>query len=319
MNKTKTYRLVLAGVLVALGVLLPYLTGHMFGLPGTVFLPMHIPVLLIGLLCGPTFGAIGGVLIPALSSALTGMPPVFPMLPIMIGELVVYGAVSGLLYRRAKMPLLPSMLIAMVGGRIMYGLVFAGLLLANNGALKALSVTVAFVTGIPGIIAQLILVPLIVVAVNRTTKQGNAIKDLTFEKARKMIKAGQASCIVIKDGQIARAESGPGVKPLIRIVDSELSLLKDAFVVDKVIGKAAALLIVLGGATRAHGEIMSQAACDYLSSRGVAYSFGQRIDVISNRAGDGMCPLENAVLDIDDPAEGLQRLRETIKLLMSAG
>jgi hypothetical protein len=133
MRKNATYRLVLAGFLVGLGLLLPFVTAHAFGMPGTIFLPMHIPVLLIGLFCGPMYGAIGGILIPVLSSLLTGMPPFFPMLPIMTGELFTYGLVSGLLFHKAKMPIFPALLISMVSGRLVYGLVFEGLLTANNG------------------------------------------------------------------------------------------------------------------------------------------------------------------------------------------
>ena len=81
MKYTSPYRIVLAGVLTALGVLLPFVTAHAFGVPGTVLLPMHLPVLLMGLLCGPQFGAAGGLLIPVISSLLTGMPVAFPMLP----------------------------------------------------------------------------------------------------------------------------------------------------------------------------------------------------------------------------------------------
>jgi hypothetical protein len=317
--KSAAHRIVLSGLLVALGLLLPYFTAHAYGIPGTVLLPMHIPVFLMGLLCGPLYGALGGLMIPFLSSMATGMPPFFPMLPIMAGELFTYGLVSGLLYQKGRMPLYPSMLLAMLCGRVVYGLIFTALLLANHGVLRALSVTAAIIEGIPGIISQLLLVPTIVSAVQRHSHYGAEIKTLSLEKAKQMIKDGKASCVLIKNGRIMRTMSGQGVAPLLSIYEKEPEVLQGAFVVDKVIGKAAALLLVLGGAKGAYGLVVSSAGCAYLKARGFQVNYGELIDKISNRTGDGICPLENSVLDLDDPEAGYYRLKETLKRLRNAG
>lgn len=319
MLKSAAHRIVLSGLLVALGLLLPYFTAHAYGIPGTVLLPMHIPVFLMGLLCGPLYGALGGLMIPFLSSMATGMPPFFPMLPIMAGELFTYGLVSGLLYQKGRMPLYPSMLLAMLCGRVVYGLIFTALLLANHGVLRALSVTAAIIEGIPGIISQLLLVPTIVSAVQRHSHYGAEIKTLSLEKAKQMIKDGKASCVLIKNGRIMRTMSGQGVAPLLSIYEKEPEVLQGAFVVDKVIGKAAALLLVLGGAKGAYGLVVSSAGCAYLKARGFQVNYGELIDKISNRTGDGICPLENSVLDLDDPEAGYYRLKETLKRLRNAG
>lgn len=321
MNKNTSYRIVLSGFLVCLGLLLPFATAHAFGMRGNIFLPMHMPVFLIGLLCGPMYGALGGILIPVLSCLFTGMPPLFPMLPIMTGELFTYGLISGLLYRKVRMPLYPSMLISMLCGRLVYSLIFQTLLSANNGNLRALSVTGALIEGIPGIVTQLILIPAIVLAIKKhlNFKYGAEPKMLINEKAKRMIKEGQASCVIIKNNKIIRTEIGQSIAPLISIYESEPEILKDAFVVDKVIGKAAAMMIVLGGANRAYGEIMSAAACNYLAERGCRAEYGERIEIVVNRSGDGMCPLENSVLDIDDPETGYHQLKKTISRLRNAG
>lgn len=321
MHKSSSYRVVLSGFLVCLGLLLPFVTAHAFGVPGNIFLPMHIPVFLIGLLCGPMYGAIGGILIPVLSCIFTGMPPLFPMLPIMAGELSTYGLVSGLLYRKIKMPLYPSMLISMLCGRVVYGLIFQALLLANNGTLRAGSVIGAFIDGIPGIAIQLILVPVIISAVNKQLNHGYGGKPtmLTAEKAKRMIRNWQASCVIIKNNKIIHTASGQGIAPLISVYESNPDFLKDAFVVDKVIGKAAAIILILGGAKKVYGEFMSTAACDYLSARDCEIDYGERISVISNRSGDGICPLENSVLDTEDPETGYRLLKETISQLRDAG
>lgn len=321
MRKSASYRVVLSGFLVGLGLLLPFVTAHAFGMPGTVFLPMHLPVFLMGLLCGPMYGALGGILIPLLSCLFTGMPPLFPMLPIMAGELFTYGLVSGLLYRKVRMPLYPVLLISMLCGRLVYGLIFQALLLANNGTLKALSAAGAFLEGIPGIVIQLVLIPAIVYAVKKYFNYGEGAEPalLTEEKAKRMIREGRASCVIIRHNAIIRTASGQGISPLISIYENEPDILKDALVVDKIVGKAAAIMLVLGGAKRVYGEVMSAAACDYLSARGCRAGYGERIDVISNRTGDGICPLENSVLDIDDPETGYRRLKVTISRLRSVG
>lgn len=320
-RKNATYRLVLAGLLVGVGLLLPFVTAHAFGLAGTVFLPMHLPVFLLGLLCGPAYGAAGGLLIPVLSCLLTGMPPLFPMLPIMAAELLVFGLVSGLLYQKARLPVYPSLLLAMLCGWSAYALVFQVLLLAGRGELKALSVSAALLQGIPGIAIQLVLIPPIVSAVSRragrSARPGPA--ELSFEKAKRMVRGGEASCVLLNGEKIVCTGRGQGVAPLVSIYENNPAALRGACVVDKVIGKAAAIIIVLGGAKKAYGEIMSASACNYLAAHGCEASFGERIGVVANRAGDGICPLEQSVLSVDDPEEGYRTLKETITRLRHAG
>lgn len=321
MQKSASYRVVLSGFLVGLGLLLPFVTAHAFGMPGTVLLPMHIPVFLMGLLCGPMYGALGGIIIPVLSCLFTGMPPLFPMLPIMMGELFTYGLMSGVLYHKIKMPLYPSILVSMLCGRAVYGLIFQVLLLANNGVLKALSVAGAILEGIPGIVIQLILLPAIVLAVKKYSNReyGAEPKMLTAEKATQMIKDGQASCVIIQNNKIVRTASGQGISPLISIYENNPDILKGAFIVDKIIGKAAAMMIILGGAERAYGEIMSASAYEYLKDRGCRAECGKQINAVINRSGSGICPLERSVLNIDDPETGYHLLKETISRLRNAG
>ncbi|HOB82267.1 MAG TPA: ECF transporter S component [Peptococcaceae bacterium] len=319
MTKSASHRIVLSGLLVCIGLLLPYFTAHAFGVPGTVLLPMHIPVFLMGLLCGPAYGAIGGLLTPFLSSFLTGMPSFFPMLPIMMGELFIYGLVSGFLYQKVRIPLYPSMLIAMFCGRLAYGLLFTFLLMLNNGVLQALSVTAAFMKGLPGIVLQLLLVPAVVKAVRSHWNHGAELKMLSLAKAIQMIKDGKVSCVIIKNDEIIRTASGQGISPLITIFEEEPELLKDSYVVDKLIGKAAAIVLVLGGAKRAYGELMSAAARDYLTGHDCGVSFGQLIDKVINRTGDGICPLEESVFDVEDPETGYHILKDTLNRLRNVG
>ena len=153
--------------MIALCVIMP-LFFHAVGLGGA-FSPMHFPVLMCGLLCGPWYGLLCGILGPILSSLTTGMPGA-PMLISMIPELAVYGLVTGLLMRviRTGKPLADiylSMIPAMVLGRIVGGIAKAFVLLSSA---KSYSVAVwasaYFAETLPGTILQLVLLPMLVLA-----------------------------------------------------------------------------------------------------------------------------------------------------------
>jgi riboflavin transporter FmnP len=130
---------------------------------------MHIPVLLAGFLVGPISGLVVGLLAPVLSHLLTGMPPSYAV-PLMTLELPVYGLVAGLAYRRLKLNLYVSLLAAMILGRIVFGL--ALLILGRfvdlpYTAAAYFSIGGALWAGLPGIVLQLVLVPVIVAGVQR--------------------------------------------------------------------------------------------------------------------------------------------------------
>lgn len=161
LNSTPTRRLTTASLCVALGILLPQLF-HAIPNFGTVFSPMHLPVLICGLICGWKFGLLCGILTPALSSVLTGMPPAM-ILPGMVCELAVYGLVSGFIFFRANtgnrlvdiyLALIPSMLLGRLFAGLLNGLIFR----AGNFTLQ-MFIAGYFVTSLPGILVQLVLIP----------------------------------------------------------------------------------------------------------------------------------------------------------------
>ena len=168
MKMTYAKKIVYTAVCAALCVVLP-MAFHSIQNAGTIFLPMHIPVLLCGLMCGWPFGLICGILGPVLSSLLTGMPPM-AFLPSMVVECAAYGCVTGLMMKfvRTGKPvgdLYISMVIAMIAGRVLAG--FAKSLIFSPGTAPFAWVTTSLVAGIPGIIIQLILIPLVVVSLTR--------------------------------------------------------------------------------------------------------------------------------------------------------
>ena len=161
-------KLVFAAVCVALCVVVPQ-AFHMIPNGGTIFLPMHIPVLLCGLVCGWPFGLICGVLGPLLSNLTFQMPPA-AMLPSMMVECAVYGAVSGLLMRyvrtkHAVADLYISLISAMVLGRVVAG--FAKSLIFSPGTAPFAWVATSLVAGIPGIVIQLLLMPAVIYALTK--------------------------------------------------------------------------------------------------------------------------------------------------------
>ena len=136
-----------------------------------------------------------------------------------------------------------------------------------------------------------------------------------FEAARRMIAEGNAACVVIRSGRIFR-ESGRGVSPLLEFHDHrEAGCLRGATIVDKVIGRAAAMIAISGGATRVHGETMSEDARTLLESRGVTISYGTLVPRILNADRSDLCPLEKSVEGIDDPEQALAALRKRIEEL----
>ncbi len=163
---SNTKKLVFAALCVALGVALP-VAFHGVPNAGQVFCPMHIPVLLCGLICGPWLGLACGVLVPMLGCLITGMPPM-AMLPSMIVELAVYGLVAGLLIRLVKMrfAVVVSLVGAMVAGRLAMGLVNALIFYAGEYSWMAW-LTAAFVTALPGIMIHLLLIPTVIFALKK--------------------------------------------------------------------------------------------------------------------------------------------------------
>ena len=168
MKLTPVKKLVFTAVCAALCLVLP-MAFHTVPNAGTIFLPMHIPVLLCGLICGWPYGGVCGLLGPLISSLITGMPPA-AMLPSMMVECCAYGFVTGMLMRHvhtkhAVADLYISLLSAMVVGRVVAG--FAKAWNFTPGISPFAWVTTSLIAGIPGIVIQLILMPMVVLALTK--------------------------------------------------------------------------------------------------------------------------------------------------------
>ena len=155
--------LALAALFLSLGLILPFLTGQIPEI-GSMLLPMHLPVLMCGFVCGWPYGLFVGFLTPLLRSLLFTMPPMFPKAVSMTFELAGYGFFTGLLYRllplKNSLRIYISLISAMLAGRILYGLVCIPLLgIANAPYSFEIFLTSTLLEAIPGIILQLLLVP----------------------------------------------------------------------------------------------------------------------------------------------------------------
>ena len=170
-HKQSVRHIVLAALFLSIGLVLPWLTGQLKEI-GDTLLPMHIPVLLCGLLCGWRYGALVGLALPPLRGVLFGMPPLYPNAIWMAAELATYGLVIGLVYARLSAKnskgVYLSLLSAMVAGRIVWGAAKA-VLLGLGGKVFTLSMFIAggFVDAVPGILLQLALIPVIVSLVQK--------------------------------------------------------------------------------------------------------------------------------------------------------
>lgn len=158
---------VYGGLLVAIGVILPQLF-HVFGQSaGQMFLPMHIPVLLAGLILGPYYAIGVAIITPILSMLITAMPPV-PMIYFMLFELVAYAVVSGLLSKKFNVYI--TLIITLICGRIVYGLALVAAVSLFGMTFKFATTTAFFtgiLTGLPGIAIQLVFIPLIMYALKK--------------------------------------------------------------------------------------------------------------------------------------------------------
>ena len=136
-------------------------------------------------------------------------------------------------------------------------------------------------------------------------------REIAVELA-KFIDNGQVACAIYKD-QTVLIHQARGVEPMVDFWS--VGDLKDAVVCDKVIGKASAMFLVSGEAVYVHGHVMSQLAADFLRKNNIEYDYDQLVDKIQTIQGDGLCPMESAVENIDDIKEGIDIILKKSKEL----
>lgn len=172
------------GIMIALGLILPFLTGQIPEI-GAMLCPMHIPVFICGLICGWKYGLIAGILTPVLRSMTFGMPPLYPTAVSMSFELATYGFTSGLLFQIFKklkfkyvLNIYITLIISMLLGRVVWGIVRYIISIFDGSNLFNMKIFVsgAFISAWPGILLQLILIPSLIFILVKT-KLLNEIND----------------------------------------------------------------------------------------------------------------------------------------------
>ena len=161
MHRNQIRRLTLTAMFIALGYLLPFLTGQIPQF-GAMLSPMHIPALLCGFVCGWQYGLVAGAIMPLLRSATLGMPPMFPTAVAMAFELAAYGCAAGLLYRALPKHIAfvyVTLVLSMLIGRAVWGLASAVLMMGTENVFTTQAFLAgAFINAWPGIILHLSLI-----------------------------------------------------------------------------------------------------------------------------------------------------------------
>lgn len=168
MNSVK--KIILTGLFITLTLIMPFFTAQIPSI-GSMLLPMHIPVLLAGFVCGGKIGLIVGFVSPLLRSMLFTMPPLFPTATAMAFELAAYGFITGFLYNklgRTKVSMYCSLISAMLLGRVVWGIVMYCCLAINGGSFGFEAFMAgAFLNAGIGILVQLILIPSLVLLLEK--------------------------------------------------------------------------------------------------------------------------------------------------------
>ncbi len=138
-------------------------------------------------------------------------------------------------------------------------------------------------------------------------------------RAVETIESGQADCVLLQPDQPPYPASGRGVRPLLQLLQNDPQRLQGAVLVDKIIGKAAAMLAVLGGVRQVFALTASEPGLAYLAANGIPAQAHAMVRQIVNRTGDGLCPLEQSVLTLNDPHEGRAAIQKTVARLMAGG
>lgn len=167
MKRNRLIRMILAAFFLALAYVMPFLTGQIPEI-GAMLCPLHIPVLLCGFICGGPWGLVVGFIAPLLRSFILGMPPLFPTAFCMAFELAAYGLVAGLMHKflpKKKPFIYVSLLTAMIVGRLVWGSAMFICLGVTGGTFTfAAFMAGAFTNALPGILVQIVLIPVLVMA-----------------------------------------------------------------------------------------------------------------------------------------------------------
>lgn len=133
-----------------------------------------------------------------------------------------------------------------------------------------------------------------------------------IQKAKLCLQNSSASCVVVKDTNTVQSDL-PGIMPLLGWLEKSPNTLQNSAVADKVVGKAAALLMVLGNVSAVYAEVISASAEEYLQKNQIPFTYGEKVPHILNRGQTDLCPMEKRCLELDSPSEAYEILKEMVQ------
>ncbi len=136
-----------------------------------------------------------------------------------------------------------------------------------------------------------------------------------IQKAKALLKEEKATLVAVNKDKVHISHSR-GVAPILNIIDENPQLLNGASIADKVIGKAAAMLLVRYGVAEIHAVLISEKALSYLKNKSVTVTYETTTEHIINRDKTDMCPMEKCVLDISDENKAEMLIRRTREQLL---
>lgn len=134
-----------------------------------------------------------------------------------------------------------------------------------------------------------------------------------LQNAKTLLSDNNYTCVLCK-GETIITSTERGVNPLVELDDGAENL-NGFSAADKIVGKAAAMLYVMLGVKEVYAEVLSRAGAEVFAKYKIACEYGELTEQIINRNGDGICPMEKAVQEIDDPALGLKAIKNKLALL----
>ena len=142
------------------------------------------------------------------------------------------------------------------------------------------------------------------------------MRDL--DRAKKMLAEQPTITCVVCGGELLYVSEKRGIAPMMDFLDAGYDM-QGFSAADRIVGRAAAMLFVMAGVSHVYAEVMSEGAFSLLRANGIDASYGTLTPFIINRKGDGQCPMEDAVRDINDPAQARAAIRQTMQRLKERG
>ena len=135
-----------------------------------------------------------------------------------------------------------------------------------------------------------------------------------MNKAKEILLSDESLTCVLCDGKNVLKSSYSGIRPMLEFI-SKGTDFSEYSAADRIVGRAAAMLFVLAGVKEVYACVFSKGGEDVLKKHGISYQFGESADTIINRSGNDICPMEKAVMGMDNPDSAYKAILRTVEEL----